>query len=242
MKNGYFILIAFYFLCSGLTVQAQIDLPEGTLNALEKYNQDQAEKEDSDSEKNKTAEQKKKEQQWKKEWEDAKDAAKEGMDYFDTKELNCLFLMVLYLDSYFQLEDEAEANANCDLYGLQATAIALSTTIMYCPEHLYNLSDADFEDLVNKVRTIGKTPFGDKMLFEVNPWFKKYFSIIVRMTKNLYNSAPDSEISPDEYEAHFDFPFWQMVRQLTTFFRPDYIVNKSVAIARKMEALGCDDY
>ncbi|HMB63517.1 MAG TPA: hypothetical protein VKN36_10615 [Eudoraea sp.] len=170
------------------------------------------------------------------------------MDYFDTQELNCLFLMVLYLDSYFKLEDAAEAEASCqlkyDLYGTQAASIALSTTMMYCPEHIHNLSDAELKDFVDDQLAPLLIAHGAKMEqpSSVVWWIEKYLKVGARLQKLSDGLAPNPNEQPDEYEAYKNRPDWQFIRDLTFFFSPKYVVLKSVKLGRKMEALGCGDY
>lgn len=246
MKNVYFLFAVLCFLGGELTAHAQIDLEDIT-KAAQQYNEKVGESQ-SEQQQSKTDSQKKKEEQWKKEWEAAKEAASEGMDYFDTQELNCLFLMVLYLDSYFKLEDAAEAEASCqlkyDLYGTQAASIALSTTIMYCPEHLHNLSDAEMKDFVDNKLVPLLIAHDAKMELPdiVVKLIDKYLKVGERLGEISDAVAPNPNEQPDEYEAYKNRPDWQAIRDLTFFFSPKYVVLKSLELGRKMEALGCGDY
>jgi hypothetical protein len=221
------------------------DLMEMINDATKQYNEQRGIENEEAGER--SPKQKAQEAKWKKQWEDAKAAAGEGNGYFDSQELNCLFLMVLYLDGYFKLEDEAEAASGClqyDLYGTQVSAIALSTTIMYCPEHLYNLSDAELQDFVENqlAPLLDAHHSGLDLPNNIVKWIEIYLRVGKRLS-SLYNSqAPNPNENPDGYDAHKNRPGWKAIRDLTYFFSPPYVVRKSLELGRKMEATGCDNY
>lgn len=163
------------------------------------------------------------------EWEEFLDenmsAIKDGLDHFNTKETACIFMMVVYLDSYFKLVHKTEATSDCetkyDLYGMQTMAIAGSTTIMYCPENLWNMTiderEAVYEDdLVPILRNEDNDPF-------VTEWKEK----LRRVTRT---NVPEPEQSP--YGG-------DLIAKLCHFFSPGYILPALLSINQKMEALGC---
>jgi hypothetical protein len=229
MKTNYIILFLLLSLFVSNPGVAQIELPEGTTKALEKYNKEQKEKETPDEGEN--AKQTEKEKAWEKMWEEDKEAFSEAASYFDTKALNCVFLSILYLDGYIKLMDLTDSEKNsqmkCDLLGMQAVAIGMSTMILYCPEYLAGLSYSEFVELVYEpIQAMGK----DKDTPDyVQLWHSKFTRMMERFMKENY-PLDDGPLPVDMQ----DF--------IVRFFRPQYIVSRSLDIAREMEARGCDDY
>jgi len=230
MKNVYFLLVAIYFLSCGLTAHAQVDLPEGTINALEKYNQSQAEKVNPDSEKEKKAAEQKK--AWENYWESKKKEFSELSDYSYSKALNCVFLMVLYLDGYFSLVNRTEEENNCrmkyDLYGLQAIALGASTTFLYCPESMDDLS-------YDVKRQLWYVDLKSKILDKDKP------SVLEQWAKSLKRVA--SIINGKEFKDYESiFKDHVILESIYLLFGPEYLAPKLVEINQKMEALGCGYY
>lgn len=163
-------------------------------------------------------------EKWKKDWEDTKEEYSADMDKFNTKELNCIFLMVLYVDAYQKLEQTAKNLKDCDLYGLQATAIALGTTIMYCPEHISKLSDEEFKDLYSQFKPLR---FAKNKSDPLQNWFDKY----ERVTSRDWEGDMPGEKAP--FAAGIDV--------LVGYFTPGYVVSATLNIGRIMEQLRCDE-
>ncbi|PKA83967.1 hypothetical protein ATE92_2136 [Ulvibacter sp. MAR_2010_11] len=164
---------------------------------------------------------------WKEKYEDNLDELKEGTKYFNTKELSCIFLMVIYLDSYFDLVDMTEEAQNCkakyDLFGMQTMAIATSTTFLYCPEGLYNmglgpLSDIYRRDLEPIIRNENNDPF-------VAKWVAK----LVRVSGLSVEALLDWR---DSYPG-------DTILEMTSYWMPGYILPTLLGIQQRMEALGC---
>ena len=229
MKTKYFILFLVLSLFVAGTVVAQIELPEGATKGLEKYNKEQKEKESADGGEN--AKQTEKEKAWEKKWEENKEAFSEAASYFDTKALNCVFLSILYIDGYLQLKDLTDSEKNsrmkCDLLGTQGVAIGMSTMILYCPEYIAGLNPSQFEELVydpitSMAKDKNKSPY-------VELWLSKFTAILGRFMKEDYPNTDG--VHPVMMQ---DF--------IVRFFRPQFIVKRSIDIAREMEALGCGDY
>ena len=213
------LLIALW---GGLAATAQIPL-EGFKEGAKEYNEKEGVKGNPDN--NNDAKKAAQEEKWKKQWEETKEEFSLSSKYFNTKELNCIFLMVLYVDAYQKLEQTAKNLKDCDLRGLQATAIALGTTIMYCPEHINGLSDSEFGDLYSEqFKPILDAENKSDLL---QKWVDKYFSATSR---NWVGSRPGEKP-----------PFAWSIDVLVGYFTPGYVVSETINIGRIMEQLGCDE-
>ena len=225
MKTKYKLILLFIFLCIGGLATAQIELPESAKKGLEKYNKEQKEKETPNESEN--AKQAKKEQEWMKEWEKNKEEFSELGSYFNTQELNCIFLMVLYLDTYLDLvertNNEGNGQMKCDLLGMQGVAIGMSTMILYCPEYLSGLNRAKRLELVTELHSIFRIKNMPAILAQ---WIHKFN----RVMRKLFGI----NVLVDLYTEDID--------TLTRFFHPESIVTQSLNVLRHMDALGCDDY
>jgi hypothetical protein len=153
---------------------------------------------------------------------------KEVASYFDTKGLNCIFLTVLYLDGYLDLVELTRSEENCqrkyDLLGTQAVAIGMSTMVLYCPEYLSGLTEAEKDELlsVQLAAIIEKS----KENVILDQWVAK-LNRVLRLTAKY---RPSDEVPGG------------VIDDLTKRFHPEWIVFRSLNIAREMEALGCGDY
>jgi len=232
MKNVYFLLVTLCFLGSGPTVHAQIDM-EDLKKAAQQYNDKEGYNEEPEIDKDSEAY--KQGEKWKKQWEKTMEEYEEVKDFFNTKELNCVFLMVLYLDAYLDLKEQAESSGDCDLHGLEASAIALSTTIMYCPEHIAGLNWEEWRpvhyELVKLDNFDKKGPSVDgKIIYtggedyprQVKEWVKKFREVCSRLNIGIDKGR-------------------ELKDGLVYLFTPAYVVRGTLDIGRKMEALGCDD-
>jgi hypothetical protein len=142
-----------------------------------------------------------------------------GMDFFVGKFENCMYATVNYLDILNKLEKDAERDNSCESYELLITAITGSTTIMYCPEYIYNLSNNDLSDffdaLYDKKNNSGNLPAS------ASKFFQKLLKVI-------------------SWDGDGDPPPSEIIREkLTKKFRPDYVIFKSIEIQQMMEGLGC---
>lgn len=230
MKAKYLYLLLPIALWGTSPALAQIELPDATKEALEKYNEQEGVKDNPDEKM--TPEQAAQMEKWKKQWEETMEEYQDASDFFNTKELNCVFLMVLYLDPYLDLEEQAY---DCDLLGLQATAIALSTTIMYCPEHIASLSSKE--------------------------WYPTEYELVVLDNYDTYGTSVDGK---QTYTGGEDYPgqvkewvkkFRKVCRRLGTDptdgldfrdalvypFTPTYVVKETLEIGRLMDRMGCDE-
>ena len=213
------LLIALW---GGPTATAQNPL-EGFKEAAKEYNEKEGIKDNPDN--NNDAKKAAQEEKWKKQWEETKEEFSLSSKYFNTKELNCMFLMVLYVDNYQKLEQTAKNLKDCDLYGLQATAIALSTTMMYCPEHMNGLSDEEFHDFYSE-------QFRPILLAEnKSDLLQKWVDKFDRTTSGNYKGGRPGEKPP--FALSFDV--------LIGYFSPGFVVRETVNIGRIMEQLRCDE-
>lgn len=156
---------------------------------------------------------------WKEMFERAMANVREASQYFNTPELKCIFTMVIYTDSYIDLvelieatEDDLECQLKYDLYGMQAMAIATSTTMINCPEGLYKMNEQEraivYEDLI-ALRNMENKPA------VLRAWLEKYERVV----------NPNGDY--DEIEA------------LCAPFTPNFVIKELMLIRQRMEALGC---
>lgn len=221
MKIKHRVILLLIFLCFGSVATAQIELPESTKKGLEKYNKQQEEKNPKEDEKDDKT--KELEEAWAKKWKDQMESFKEVSSYFSTKELNCMFLIVLYVDGYLSLADYANKEKNClikyDLLGIQASALAMSTMIYYCPEYIAGLTQSEVQELIVR-------PLRDLDNLEPKPvGLLRFFAVLRKLA--LYLDTNDYGV---------------LLPKFIGYFQPEYIVSKSLSIANEMEALGCGDY
>lgn len=183
------------------------------------------------------------ERRWREEWEKDREENEKLFNDLDTKYLKCTALMVLYVHAYLKLVNEHKIGeigmSACDAYGMQALALASSTTIMYCPEEMAQLSDEelksigdDFMAAINQFTVPADGPWDNP---EYHPVLSKLHYIISSFLNgvadqdagdlSVYNGAPDTPI--------------HIMKYIIEFFRPRYIIPQALKIAQEMEAMGC---
>ncbi len=221
MKTRYLSVLLLIVLLGGIPALAQDDLMDALKQGAKQYNEQEGYEDNPESKMDPE-----KVEEWKKQWEDTQEEFSVSSKHFNTKELNCIFLMVLYVDAYQKLEQTAKNLKDCDLYGLQATAIALGTTIMYCPEHMNGLSDNElFEDFYSE-------QFKPLLLAKnksdlLQKWVNKYHNTTSR---NWKGGEPGEKA-----------PFAWAIDVLIGYFSPGHVVRETINIGQIMEQLGCDD-
>ncbi|MEZ4779498.1 MAG: hypothetical protein R2786_08985 [Flavobacteriaceae bacterium] len=231
MKAKFLTIILFSFF-SMYSAHGQIDI----MKALEegnKQNEEKKDRENPDREKNSNNE---KSPSTTKNNEEAENWIKlfnENLAKFgEAKEkfkgdAGCIFLMVVYLNGYFNLVDEVEntPNSNCkkktDMLTAQATVLAFSTTIMYCPEPLYNKSHEEKEvvwekQLVPVLLNADHDPL-------IDDW--------KQMFKNVTDRFTDSET--------YQYDGVGIIDNLCLLLSPVHILPTSVDILQEIEALNC---
>ncbi|MGB5205599.1 hypothetical protein [Eudoraea sp.] len=182
-------------------------------------------------------------QEWMDEWEKKKEENAELMDALDTKYLKCTALMVLYVEAYLKLVNEHKIGdismSACDAYGMQALAMASSTTIMYCPEEMAQLSDEelksigdDFWAAIDQFTEVSDNPWiGDKH----HPILTKLYYIISKFFDGVeQQDAGDLSV----FDGSPDTPV-HVIKYMIEFFRPRYIIPQTLKIGQEMEAMGC---
>jgi len=173
------------------------------------------------------------EKKWQKKWNDMLknlDPSEGFMQFFEGKFENCIYVMVNYLSAMDKLANLTEEEGNCkmkyDLYGTQVVALAMSTTISYCPEYIEKMSKTEYGDNIRRI--------GDKFS-ALNESDKNYSSI-----KKFLLRLDDIIVKEDESYTYENEPYDEQVL-LTNKFHPNYIILRSLDIQQKMEALGCGD-
>jgi hypothetical protein len=177
-------------------------------------------------------------QQWEDEWQEQQQA--ELMDAFNTKNLKCLALMVNYVYSYLKLANEHKIGdismSACDAHGMQALALATSTTIMYCPEGMAQLSTVQLTRLGETFFDILDEASSNSSEHAASNALKNKLDYIIdRLSEGMQQFSDNLPTAgPDESEASI------LLKYIIEFFRPRYIIPQSLKIAQEMEALGCN--
>lgn len=180
--------------------------------------------------------------EWKEAWEKEMNENAEVMDALDTKYLKCTAMMVLYVHTYLQLVNEHQladiTMTACDAYGMQALAMASSTTIMYCPEEMAQLSDEE-------LKSIGDDFWAalDQFTEERGPWLDNEYHPILAKLKYIINNFFSGVQEQDAgdlsvFSGSPDTPV-HVIKYMIEFFRPRYIIPQTLKIGQEMEALGC---
>lgn len=229
MKANFTLLLLFFLFLAAPAGHCQIELPEETLKALDDYDKTEEVKNPQIQKGNDVSERQKKE--WQEQWEQKKEQFSELSDYSSNKALNCILLMVLYLDGYFELVDRTEHTSDCrtkyDLYGMQAIALSTSTTIMYCPESLANKSIEDLKDLweVQLRFELEKEDKPDALkLWEYS--LARVASGIKQKNLKIQEILANPEI----------------LHSIILLYSPEFILPELLQINRRMEALDCGYY
>jgi hypothetical protein len=180
---------------------------------------------------------------WQEAWEEKNKENAELLDALDTKYLKCTALMVLYVEAYLKLVNEHKIGdismSACDAYGMQALAMASSTTIMYCPEEMAQLSDEelksigdDFWTAIDQFTEVSDNPWIDD---KPHPILSKLQYIIGKFFDGVaQQDAGDLTV----YEGSPDTPI-HVIKYMIEFFRPRYIIPQTIKIGQEMEAMGC---
>ena len=167
----------------------------------------------------------------------------ELLSALDSKYLMCTALMVLYVHTYLKLANEHKIGdlsmSACDAYGMQALAMATSTTIMYCPEEMAQLSDEelkvigdDFGNALSQFTEISDSPWVSD---EYHPLLVKLKYII----RNFFNAVQAQDAGDmTVYNGSPDTPV-HVIKYMIEFFRPRYIIPQTLKIGQEMEAMGC---
>ncbi|MAU27222.1 MAG: hypothetical protein CMH48_06570 [Muricauda sp.] len=193
---------------------------------------------------------------WKEAWEEMMEQNGEVMDALDTKYLKCTAMMVLYVYAYLKLVKEHKLGdltmSECDALGMQTLAMASSTFIMYCPEEIDGLdNDAKLRiirDLAQKLWEI--TPKNRIVDEERSP--SSLYGKLLWIERQLTNYAVEYDgvdIDSETIEELEDFNNQHgdktaargliTMSYLIEFFKPRYIIPRTLQIAQEMEALGC---
>lgn len=263
MKSIYHIIILLFFLGTGSTINAQIDLMDALKQTAEMHNEANGEDDGSNSAEL-TPQQEEWQAEWEAEWQHQQDAA--FLNSLGNKYLKCTALMVLYVHAYLKLANEYKLGeltmSVCDAYGMQTLAMASSTTIMYCPEEMASLSNQQLQNILHDFLR----QFAEHVGIDVsNPnrefteeeqnimetggpgndlwakvwrkfWFIRNYALYGQ-TDNNGNVNVDDYVNIDEHDE--TDPDGILLKYMIAFFRPEFIISETLKIAQEMEALGC---
>lgn len=195
------------------------------------------------------------------------------MSLMEGKYQRCLIPMLSYYEILKTLKDQrafaGQRMSRCDSYDMQLSAIATSTTIMYCPEGIDGLS---LEDKLAMVRSFWNVL--DEEYNKVGPseatvrTHERWTSLLRDLMTGLgqsspYNSVPIEDIQledlPQELQedlrelleqlgldaedrplAHPDVQLLMRLNYLVQFFKPQFIMKRSFEIVQERDEIGCD--
>lgn len=177
---------------------------------------------------------------WQAEWEEMMEENGKLMDALETKYLKCTAMMVMYLGTYLYLVDnhtllDQVTMSECDALGMQTLMMASSTTIMYCPEEMSNLSDDDLKsiaiDFDNKFSEYGWTPESTNTHL--------FWQLLQLIKGNFYSQVRNQDDTDLSVYANSPDEWVHIMKYMIEFFRPRYIIPRTLEIGQKMETLGC---
>ena len=168
--------------------------------------------------------------QWQEAWEEMMEENGEIMDALDTKYLKCLAMMEMYVHMYLKLVDEHKIGeismSACDAYGMQTLALAASTTIMYCPEGMKSPELSDEERIMLSLEY-------NSLVYLKEPLYSTHTYLFQRYMDWVRESGYEP-VDPNHENL-----FHNYVPYLMEFFRPRYIIPRTLEIAQEMEVMGC---
>ncbi len=230
-------ITSIYTICllfaSGTPVYCQLEDLMGAVQQVAEMENEQNAQSNSDQNQNQgsaglTQEQEERNERWREEWENREFEYSELLYAMDNKKfLKCYAMMILYVDQYLQLVDETDRTSECtvkyDLYGMQLLAMATSTTVMYCPESMSELQFTEFRPIFDDFYSALQGMDDSVLAIKIKA---KLVDIISRWRQ-------ESRTDPDDIGNEYVLDY------LIKFFRPEYILSRTLEIGREMEALGC---
>ncbi len=175
---------------------------------------------------------------WQEAWEREREENAEMLEAFNTKYLKCTALMTLYVGMYLALVNENKIGeltmSSCDAYGMQTLAIASSTFIMYCPEEMVNLSDAELLSIGKDLRKITGYDFASQD--DSHP----LCNLLGEILDSFYQGVEVQDVGDFSVDRGSPEEMLHFMKYLIEFFKPSYIIPRTLEIGRKMEALGCN--
>jgi hypothetical protein len=233
-------ILALLFILLGDSISSAQDLLDALKQTAEMHNEANAEEQGNNAEGTETTGDGQNE--WEEAWENEMEENTEVLEALDTKYLKCVALMVFYVHTYLQLVNEHKLGditmSACDAHGMQALAMASSTTVMYCPEEMAQLSDEELKSIGDDFWaaidqfTVDRGPWQDP---EYHPILSKLQYIIA----NFFRGVQDQDAGDmSVFNGSPDTPV-HVIKYMIEFFRPRYIIPQALKIAQEMEAMGC---
>jgi len=193
---------------------------------------------------------------WQEEWGEIMEENAEILEAFDTKYLKCTAMMILYVYEYLTLVEATKAEGDCkmkyDLYGMQLLYMASSTTIMYCPEEIASLSSGEQDKIYDEFINILIDHFGIEDMYDEDATEKEleeiidmaassggpYGSLLGKLA-SIAKIVRAAQRSISTYDRGQGDGTVTVLRSLTTFFNPSYIIPRTLEIGKIMSAMGC---
>ena len=225
------IITLFFFTFLGMySINAQIDILKSLENGAkmeeEKKNRENPDNTTTTNEKQPSKKDTKEAENWIKLFNENLAKFGEAKEKFKG-DAGCIFLMVVYLNGYFNLVDEVEntPNSDCkkktDMLTTQATVLAFSTTIMYCPEPLYNKSHEEKKVVWEKQLVPVLVNADNDPL--INDW------------KQMFKNVTDRWTDMEDYQ----YDGVDIIDNMCLLLSPLHILPTSLDILQEIEALNC---
>ena len=225
------IITLFFFTFLGMySINAQIDILKSLENGAkmeeEKKNRENPDNTTTTNEKQPSKKDTKEAENWIKLFNENLAKFGEAKEKFKG-DAGCIFLMVVYLNGYFNLVDEVEntPNSDCkkktDMLTTQATVLAFSTTIMYCPEPLYNKSHEEKKVVWEKQLVPVLVNADNDPL--INDW------------KQMFKNVTDRWTDMEDYQ----YDGVDIIDNMCLLLSPIHILPTSLDILQEIEALNC---
>jgi len=176
---------------------------------------------------------------WHEEWEEMMEENAELLNEFDNKYLRCIAMMEMYVAMYRELVDDLRLGdvvmTECDALGMETLVMAMSTTIMYCPEGFTDseLNDDQRYSIIKEYATLPMV-YSSESVYGNNYFYRLHHDVLGKYQDWLRESG-----YPSDSQGDLDTYYRNFLVYLMEYFRPRYILPRTLEIGRKMEALGC---
>lgn len=177
---------------------------------------------------------------WQEEWDEMMEENAELLSEFDNKYLRCIAMMEMYVAMYRELVDDLRLGdlvmTECDALGMETLVIAMSTTIMYCPEGFTDseLNDDQRNSIIKEYITLPMV-YSSNSEYGNNYFYRLHHAVLAKYQNWLRESG-----YPSTAQGDLDTYYQNFLVYLIEYFRPRYILPRTLEIGRKMEALGCN--
>ena len=190
------------------------------------------------------------------------------MSRMEGKYQRCLLTMLMYYDTLERLRKERKLGnmsmTRCDSYDMQLSALATSTTIMYCPESINELSMLEKLELVQGfiAKLKEEESNGGNIEGVAESYLARFYELGIDFSQGLgygdysqlnFEDLPPElqddlrdlleELGEDASDNPLNNPDIANLIQLNyllQFFEPQFIVKRSLQIVEERGEMGCN--